>query len=273
MGSLINKLLRLILMIALGGLPAAAYAQSLPSRADYVLGAGDVVKFNVFQNVDLSVETRIGESGAISYPLIGLVKIAGLTSTQAELLVSKRLKDGNFLQNPSISMVITQFRSQQVSVLGSVNRPGRYPLETTGMKLSEVLAQAGGIAQGGSDSVIINTDKQGQRVRVEIDVAAMFLSGDFSNDVALQAGDIIYVHRGNSFYVHGQVQRPGSYPIERGMTVGQALARSGGLAPRGRERGIRITRIEASGPPKTFEPKMDDLIKSDDLIFIPESVF
>lgn len=273
MFEVIQKVSKLLVLVALSAFSTISFAQNLPSRADYVLGAGDVVKFNVFQNVDLSVETRIGESGAISYPLIGLVKIAGLTSTQAELLVGRRLKDGNFLQNPSITMVITQFRSQQVSVLGSVNRPGRYPLETTGTKLSEVLAQAGGIAQGGSDSVIINTDKNGQRVRVEIDVAAMFLSGDFVNDVILQAGDIIYVHRGNSFYVHGQVQRPGSYPIERGMTVGQALARSGGLAPRGRERGIRITRVESSGPPRTFEPKMDDLIKSDDLIFIPESVF
>jgi polysaccharide biosynthesis/export protein len=245
----------------------------LANRSDYLLGSGDVIRFSVFQNADLSVETRIGESGTITYPLIGSVKIGGLTSAQAEALVAKRLKDGNFLQNPSVTSVVTQFRSQQVSILGNVNRPGRYPLETTGTKLSEVLAQAGGVSPNGSDTVIINSERNGQRAKIEIDVAAMFLSGDFTSDIALQAGDIVYVHRISQFYVHGQIQRPGAYPIERAMTIGQAIARSGGLTLRGKEKGLRITRSYSNAPAKTFEPKLDDLIQPDDLIFVPESVF
>jgi polysaccharide biosynthesis/export protein len=270
---ILNRLLVGICFFVSSLFVQTAHAQSAASRADYILGAGDVVKFTIFQNADLSLETRIGESGTISYPLVGLIKVAGLNSAQAELLVAKKLKDGNFLQNPSVTLVITQFRSQQVSVLGNVNRPGRYPLETTGTKLSEVLAQAGGISATGSDTVIINTERDSKRLKVEVDVAAMFLNGDFSKDEVLNAGDIIYVHRTAQYYVHGQVQRPGSYPIERALTVGQALARSGGLSPRGKEKGLRVTRTTNEGRAKTFEPKMEDLIMPDDVLFIPESVF
>lgn len=255
-------------------MPASAQGQPGPgSRNDYTLGPGDVLRIQVFQSADLTVEARISESGVISYPLLGVVKLAGLSPQQAETLISNRLKEGKFLQNPQVTLNVLQFRSQQVSVLGQVARPGRYPMETTGMRLSEILSVAGGVAPTGADSVILMTTRNGRPQRLEIDLVDMFTSGDLSKDVVLQAGDTLYVNRAPNYFVYGQVQRPGQYALDRGMTVAQAIAKGGGLTLRGTDRGVRLHRRISERNIQVLEPKLDDPVKPDDLIFIRESIF
>ncbi len=256
-------------------MPAGAQGQAGQpgSRNDYTLGPGDVLRIQVFQSADLTVEARISESGVISYPLLGVVKLAGLSPQQAENLISTRLKEGKFLQNPQVTLNVLQFRSQQVSVLGQVARPGRYPLETTGMRLSEILSVAGGVAPTGADSVILMTTRNGRPQRLEIDLVDMFTSGDLSKDVVLQAGDTLYVNRAPNYFVYGQVQRPGQYALDRGMTVAQAIAKGGGLTLRGTDRGVRLHRRISERNIQVLEPKLDDPVKPDDLIFIRESIF
>ncbi|RPH41394.1 MAG: polysaccharide export protein EpsE [Burkholderiales bacterium] len=256
--------------------PAARDAgtpQSLQSRDDYVVGAGDVIRIQVFQNPDLTVEARVSEAGAISYPLLGALRIGGLSPTAVERLIADRLKSGNFLQNPQVTVNITTFRSQQVSVLGNVNRPGRYPLETTGMRLSEVLSLAGGVAPTGADEVVLITRRGGAAQRVEVDLVDLFASGDVSKDPALVAGDVMYVNRAPNFYIYGQVNRPGMYTLERGMTLAQAIAKGGGLTLRGSDRGVRVHRRYGNKSVQVLEPKLEDAIRPDDLLFIRESVF
>ena len=259
-----------LLTLSLAALPGSAQAQA---RNDYTLGPGDVLRIQVFQSTDLTVEARISESGVISYPLLGVVKLAGLSPQQAENLISTRLKEGKFLQNPQVTLNVLQFRSQQVSVLGQVARPGRYPLETTGMRLSEILSVAGGVAPTGADSVILMTTRNGRPQRLEIDLVDMFTSGDLSKDVVLQAGDTLYVNRAPNYFVYGQVQRPGQYALDRGMTVAQAIAKGGGLTLRGTDRGVRLHRRIGERNIQVLEPKLDDPVKPDDLIFIRESIF
>ena len=99
--------------LSLASLPGTADAQS---RNDYTLGPGDVLRIQVFQSTDLTVEARISESGVISYPLLGVVKLAGLSPQQAETLISTRLKEGKFLQNPQVTLNVLQFRSQQAEL-------------------------------------------------------------------------------------------------------------------------------------------------------------
>jgi len=266
--------------LSLAAVPAAAQAPqpaqsaaASASRNDYTLGPGDVLRIQVFQSTDLTVEARISESGVISYPLLGVVKLAGLSPQQAENLISTRLKEGKFLQNPQVTLNVLQFRSQQVSVLGNVARPGRYPLETTGMRLSEVLSVAGGVAPTGADSVILMTTRGGRPQRLEIDLVDMFTTGDLSKDVVLQAGDTLYVNRAPNYFVYGQVQRPGQYALDRGMTVAQAIAKGGGLTLRGTDRAVRLHRRIGERNVQILEPKLDDPVKADDLIFIRESIF
>jgi polysaccharide export outer membrane protein len=252
---------------------AAAAPQSLQQRDDYVVGAGDVIRVQVFQNPDLTVEARVSESGVISYPLLGALRIGGLSPTAVERLISERLKSGNFLQNPQVTVNIVQFRSQQVSVLGNVNKPGRYPLETTGMRLSEVLSLAGGVAPSGADEVVLITRRGGTAQRVEVDLVDLFASGDVSKDPGLLAGDVLYVNRAPNFYIYGQVNRPGMYTLERGMTLAQAIAKGGGLTLRGTDRAVRLHRRYGGKSVQVLEPKLEDPIRPDDLVFIRESVF
>jgi polysaccharide export outer membrane protein len=252
---------------------AAAAPQSLQQRDDYVVGAGDVIRVQVFQNPDLTVEARVSESGVISYPLLGALRIGGLSPTAVERLISERLKSGNFLQNPQVTVNIVQFRSQQVSVLGNVNKPGRYPLETTGMRLSEVLSLAGGVAATGADEVVLITRRGGSSQRVEVDLVELFASGDVSKDPGLVAGDVLYVNRAPNFYIYGQVNRPGMYTLERGMTLAQAIAKGGGLTLRGTDRAVRLHRRYGGKSVQVLEPKLEDPIRPDDLVFIRESVF
>ena len=251
----------------------AQQAATETTRDDYVLGAGDAIRIQVFQSPELTVDARVSEAGVISYPLLGPVRIGGMSGTDIEKLIAQRLRDGKFLQSPQVTVNITTFRSQQVSVLGNVTRPGRYPLETTGMRLSEVLSLAGGVTPAGADEVVLVTTRDGKETRIDIDMVDMFASGNRSKDPPMQAGDVIYVSRAPQYYIYGQVQRPGMYGVDRGMTVAQAIAKGGGLTLRGTDKGVRVNRRKSDGKLEPIEPKLDDPIRPDDLIFIRESIF
>ena len=86
-----------------------ASAQAAPAN-EYRLGAGDVVRISVYQSPDLTLETRIGEAGSISYPLLGSVRLGGLTGTQAEKVIADGLLKGNFLKQPQVSIQVVQVR-------------------------------------------------------------------------------------------------------------------------------------------------------------------
>jgi polysaccharide export outer membrane protein len=265
----------LALLAGLATAPARAQqpATAEAARDDYLLGPGDAIRIQVFQNPDLTVEARVSEAGVISFPLLGALRIGGMSPTNVEKLIAQRLRDGKYLQNPQVTVNVTTFRSQQVSVLGNVTRPGRYPLETTGMRLSEVLSLAGGIAPTGADDVVLVTSRNGKPLRLEIDLVDMFASGDLTKDPQMQAGDVVYVNRAPQYYIYGQVTRPGMYGVDRGLTLAQAIAKGGGLTLRGTDRGVRVHRRYGSKQIQILEPKLDDPIRPDDLIFVRESVF
>jgi polysaccharide export outer membrane protein len=110
---------------------------------DILLGAGDVIRVKVYGSEDLTLETRISEAGVISYPLVGEVKIGGLSTAQAESKIAGLLKKGGYLVNPQVNILVTVPQSQMVSVLGQVNKPGRYPLDGK-RNVADVVALAGG---------------------------------------------------------------------------------------------------------------------------------
>ena len=243
------------------------------SQREYVLGAGDIIRVSVFQNPDLTVETRISEAGTITFPLVGTVPVGGLSIQSAEQTIARMLRDGGFVVQPQVNAIVMQYRSAQVSVLGLVNRPGKYPLELASSHVTDVLALAGGIMPGAADIAVVTGMREGKSFHVEVNIPAMTLSGDMGNNIAVQNGDIIYVHRAPQFYVYGEVQRPGAYRIETNMTVMQALAQGGGLTLRGTERGIRVHRRNKEGKVEKLDLMMDDLVKTDDVIYVRESLF
>lgn len=262
-----KRLLAFLLLLA----PLAVLAQA--STPDYTLGAGDTIRVQVFQNPDLTVETRVSESGAISYPLIGSAKVGGLSIGAAEQVIAKALQAGSFIKQPQVNIVLLQARGSQVSVLGMVGRPGRYPLETFNIRLSEMVAIAGGVAPTGADTAIVSGTREGKPFRREVDIAGMYLENRPQEDFVLAGGDAIYVHRAPMFYIYGEVQRPGSYRVERAMTIRQALAQGGGPTLRGTERGFVIYRRSAGGAEEALNPALSDAVRADDVYFVKESLF
>jgi polysaccharide biosynthesis/export protein len=257
--------------------PGLVWAQQSPAaaaaNAQYRLAAGDVIRISVYQSADLTLETRLTEAGTISYPLLGSVALAGLTVSEAEKRIADGLRTGNFVKQPQVSVAVQQVRGNQVSVLGQVGKPGRYPLETGNVQLTDMIATAGGVVPGGADQVVVVGTRNGQPYRAEIDLPSVFGAGRRANDLTLQNGDVIWVERAPMIYMYGEVQKPGSLRLERGMTVMQALAASGGLTQRGTERGLRVHRRDAEGKVRIIEPAMTDKLLPEDIIYIRESVF
>lgn len=265
----------LLLPAARAQAPAApAQPSAAPAASpEYRLAAGDSVRITTFQNPDLSLETRISESGSVSFPLLGSVKLLGLTTGQAEKLIENGLKSGNFVKQPQVSVVVVQVRGNQVSVLGQVQRPGRYPIETGELRLTDLIASAGGIAPTGSDIVVVVGTRNGKPFRAEVDFPRVFTSDRLAEDVLLQNEDVVYVDRAPTYYMYGEVQRPGAQRLERGLTLLQALAASGGVTQRGTEKGIRVHRKGPDGKTQVVTPVMDDQLQDGDVVYVRESLF
>ena len=262
-------------------LTAGAQAQAQPAGAsvtaspnEYRLGSGDVVRISVFQNPDLTLETRITEAGIVSYPLLGNIRLGGLSVTSAEKLISDGLRNGNFVKQPQVTMVVMQVRGNQASVLGQVNRPGRYPIEVADMRLTDLLATAGGTAPNGADMVVVTGNRSGQPFRMDVDLPTLFAAGGRDKDILILNGDTVWVDRQPVVYIYGEVQRPGPMRLERDMTLLQALATGGGLTIRGTEKGIKVHRKEANGGITLVEkPTMTDKLRDGDVVFVRESLF
>jgi polysaccharide export outer membrane protein len=264
----------LCVLLAVLSLTAAAPAVAEPrTNVDYKLGQGDAIRIVVFQNPDLTLDSRVSESGTITYPLIGTVDIGGLTIEAAEKRIAAGLKDGGFVQKPQVNIVLMQVRGNQVSVLGQVNRPGRFPLETANNRVSDVLAMAGGITPTGSDIIVMTGIREGKPFRREIDFPSIYIDNKSEEDIPVQAGDVLYVHRAPMYYIYGEAQRSGSYRIERGMTIQQALAQAGGPTVRGTEYFIRVNRRMPNGEIAKLSLKAYEPVQADDVIYIRESLF
>ena len=251
-------------LIALAFFPLfLTVAAALPAWAQPAdkLGVGDALRVTVFQQPDLTTEARVTEKGTITMPLVGEVKLAGLTATEAGKQIAAELKSGKFLRNPQVSVAVTTVRSRQVNVLGLVARPGRYPLDDTSSQLADVIAAAGGIAAGGADFVTLVRDGKSQKMPV------------IAKGVYLKNGDTIHVDRAPVFYIYGEVTRSGAYRLEPNMTVMQAIAAGGGITPRGSDRRLKLRRPDAKGKLVETDTTLQETVKADDVIYVKESIF
>lgn len=236
---------------------------------DYRVGAGDLLKIQVFGSPELSTDARVAQSGTITCPLIGSVAVAGLSSAEVEKTLAQKFVDGSFLKQPQVSVLIVEYMSQKVSVLGHVSKPGQYALRATS-NVMDVLAEAGGvIAQSASDfATLMRSDG----TKVDLNLDALF-RGDPTQNVRVAGGDRLYIPRAEYFYIYGQVQRPGQYRLERNMTLSRAVSAAGGLTARGTERRATVKRRDAEGKEDEYSVRESDMLKADDVLVIKESWF
>jgi polysaccharide export outer membrane protein len=237
------------------------------------LGTGDAVTVQVFNRPEFNTTAYVSEDQTILVPLAGPVKVGGMSPADAASKVATALRDGQYLVNPQVSINISQFRSQQISVLGEVHTPGRYPIESKTSVL-DMLAQAGGVNETGADVItLIRTSADGKVEHLPINLKKM-VSGDPSQpQVSLRGGDSLFIPRAEQYYVYGEVTAPNMYRLEAGMTVVQAISRSGGLTPRGSDSRIEIKRQTGDGKYKTFSADLSDSVQPNDVIRVKERIF
>lgn len=260
-------------MVSAAVAAAVSIVLSAPAAAadlsDHTLGAGDLLKISVFGYPDLTQEARISQTGRISYPLIGEVGVGGMTPRGAEALIREKLSDGSFIRDPQVSVLVTEYESLKVAVLGQVNQPGKYaPLASS--RLLDFLAVAGDVINDTAADTANVMRKDGRHE--EIDLHALF-AGDVTQNVVINGGDAIYVPKAARFYIYGEVRTPGAYRLERNLTLSRAISIGGGLTPRGSEDRVMVKRRGSGGKEQELPIEGSELLQPDDVIYVKERWF
>jgi polysaccharide export outer membrane protein len=238
----------------------------------YMLGRGDTVKINVYEQPDLSIETRISQDDeTIIYPLLGEVAIGGLTPEVAGRKIARLLKDGGFIKAPQVTLTVNKYVSQQIPVMGKVKVPGEYSLESES-RVVDLIARAGGLSDDAADVIFVVKKEAGKSVKYQIDLL-QFYAGDMSQNMKVSSGDFILVPKMDTFYIHGEVRKPGEYRLKREMTVMQAVSVAGGVSARGSLRGTEVTRQLADGSPQKVGLELNDKLQPNDVLFVKERLF
>jgi len=270
---MLSKALRATTIAAVAFAATLANAQDAARPSDYRLGPGDSIKVQVYQSPDLALEARVSESGIINYPLVGRINIGGLTVPDAEARIAQALRKAQVLKRPQVNINVVQVRGSQVTVIGQVEKPGRFPLEANNIRVSDMLAAAGGVTQNGDDIVVVSGTRNRKPFRKEIDLPSLFATRGSNDDILLSAGDTLYVGKAPVYYIYGEAQKPGPYRVERGMTVMQAIAQGGGITPRGSQNRLKLTRTGPDGKMVELSPRLTDTVQAGDVLFVKESIF
>jgi len=244
--------------------------------ADYTLGAGDYVRVVVYGDADLTRETRVSEDGLITLPLIGEVKVGNLSVIECERRIAEQLKKGGFIANPQVSLLVLEFKSKTVSVLGGVYKPGRYPI-THPTDIKDIVAEAGGLIPEASEIItVVRGDKRSQFDLNEI-IERRNLN---EQDVRLVGDETVYITL-RDVVVAGQVLRPGKYGIQGGMRkISDFVALAGGSTELAGE--VLFFTSAQSGSAITQEINIDELFRSPasqinkelssgDVIYVPKA--
>lgn len=225
---------------------AILHATLVGAGQEYRLGDGDRVNISVYEQPDLSVVARLSQDdGTISYPLLGQVKLGGSDAGRGWSKDCEAPQKGGFLKFPEVTVTVKDFLSQKIPIMGQVKRPGEYPL-TGESRVVDLIAQAGGLNAEPADVIVVVKNQKGKQVKHEIGMLK-FYGGDMSQNIEVVEGDFILVPKMDTFYIHDDVKRPGSYRLERGMTVMLALSEGGGLTDRGSLSRMQVTRSKPDG--------------------------
>lgn len=234
-----------------------------PAATGYLLGTGDVIETAVLGRSDFTARVQVQEDGTVQLPFVNSVPAAGRSVLELRDDLRARLQQGGFLENPAVSVMVASYGSRYVTVLGQVNQPGVVPIDRA-YRLTEIVARAGGPSDKAADAVTL-TRPDGSSRALSLRTLA---TSAVSDDPTVESGDKVFVAAPATFFIYGQVNAPGSYPIDRPLTVEMALARSGGLTPLGSVRRVKLVR----GGSETKVALSEDL-RPDDVLVVGERFF
>ena len=249
----------------------------LQSTSALRIGIGDMLEISVYGVPELTQKARVGSTGDIYLPLVNYVHVAKLTPDEAQAVIEKKLVDGGFLRNAHVTVMVTEYVSASVTVLGEVMRPGTYPV-LGDRNLLDIISAAGGPTEKAGKAVTIVHRDQPEHTEV-VDLAKSSAQGGPVNP-AVQPGDTIIVSKAGVVYVVGEVAKPSGFLMENGsLTVLKAIALAGGTTHTAALNNAKIIRKTPGGMEETPIPlkkilaaKAPDLpMQPEDVLFVPGS--
>jgi polysaccharide export outer membrane protein len=249
----VNSSLRRVLPLValLLGFAWAAHALA----QEYIIGPRDILAVNVWGQQDLSKDYPVDQDGLVQFPLVGRVKAAGFTTR----VFADRLSDllgKDYLVNPLVSVSVKEHLSQKVQVLGEAGRPGLFYLSgpTT---LLEILSRAEGLAKAAGKQLILVRKPHSGGVAANGNTILRFdfdriQRGDASENVLLEDQDIVFVPRTHAYFVLGEVKSAGTFPLDRDITVLEAVTIAGGFNDRAAPSGVKLIRRLPDGQQETI---------------------
>jgi polysaccharide export outer membrane protein len=271
---------------------ASALSAEGDTARGYRIGPEDLLEVSVFEVEELNKTVRVSSQGNISLPLLGTVRSEGLTVAELEREIADLLGE-RYLQDPSVTVFVKEYRSHQISVIGAVAQPGRYNI--TGQKtVLSMLALAGGLTDKAGYLLFVirplspstttgktedDPDQRGPRTLI-VDLEELLVRGNMAMDLPLEDGDVINIPVSGKVFVGGEVMKPGGFILKRErMTVSQAIVMAGGLKPEADGSKTRVFRLSEKGPEKELlsvnvyaiqKGKEEDLyLKESDIVIVP----
>ncbi len=291
------SLIAVTLALAFATATAAQDNGGLPPDGStaYRVGPGDVLEIDVYDDPDLSGLATVQHAGDISFPLLGDITINGMTVKEVqETLVELLAKD--YLVDPQVIVRVKEYRSQWVTLIGEVVRPGKFYLQGSKTML-DLLTEAGGFTSRASGEVIVSRlDQQQPSLFMTEDngdgaesAVRIFLTPDQppseqkeALSFLLRSGDIVTATSTRFFFISGEVKRPGSYPITGGLTVLKAVSVAGGLTKFGAKGKVEILRKSSKRGSQRIRVDLEDIengkkpdvpLESEDIIKVGKRVF
>jgi polysaccharide export outer membrane protein len=265
-----------------GTQPATGAQPATAAQPNYQIGPQDELRVTVFDAEGLTGVYRVDDDGFISFPLLGRIPVGGTTLGATQDKIRTMLMNG-YIRNPQVRVDVQEYKSQSIFVSGEVRAPAELRM-TGGMTLLKALAQAGSPMSSASSELTIARQKKpasgapaptgpgGDNTTEIIRVNWRDLQTGRTSDVALQDGDVIFIPKAQTFFIQGYVRNGGSYVLEPGTTVEQAIALAGGLTERGTNRGIKATRT-VNGKPVEVSLTLSDKVQAGDVISIKQRLF
>lgn len=258
--------------------PPAPAATATPAAVNdergYQIGPGDRLDIKLFGEPTLPSEFTIGIDGAITFPYLNNVKVAGLTLRALEEHLRQQLIAGKFFEQPTVTVQVLEYRSQKVQISGAVGNAGELQLSGNDMTLSAALAKAGLSANAGSQ-IEIRRPKPGAAPGApdyDTQVVQMKDLIALTNNPRLQDGDYIFIPQAPQYQVTGQTRQTGNFVWKPGITVSMAIAQAGGLSERGTYRGLKIRRL-INGEYKDVDAELETKLLPDDQLIVKQKVF
>lgn len=268
---IILVLAALVFLALPGAGQAATFDQSADGGAPHQLVPADVVMFRVLNQADLDTQVRVDASGRVAFPYVGLVNVGGMTPGEAAERIGAELGKAGIVRNPEVVASMVSFGTT-ASVLGSVNAPGMYVLDRP-TRLTQLLARAGGVSpQAGKVLKLRRTLPDGTVQASTVDIETLLDGNAPGQNMLVRNNDEVYIPEAEVFYLYGNVNAPGAYPLRRPLTVQQALAVGGGITEIGSDGRIRIQRKDGGGL-REYRADLSDVVKPGDVIQVPERIF